>query len=675
MPRRILKKTQKAHSENIQGNAQSKSTLSLLVLALVSVGVFAVATRTTPVANAVDYCQNRYAKGVAIPSGYGAAYNLFSSAGETVLKFECDAQSNAILHAASTDANHAHVVYKNGFRWNGASWIPITFTGTLVPGTTDWLQSGARVSISASQLLPSNAYSYVAAYTCALEGGDWKCGCRESSCAVSNWQLQATSKYAPPPATTAGITTTGGSGGSGGSGGGTGSYNGNRAYTPTAWPTTGTDGNKTLGGVMFGNPLTGETGLGPQKIGQGRYVLSNRFRAEKTGTVDQIQWQMRWNTHCQVGQAGVDGNCDMPGEYSTGDGGRIVIEIRADDNGVPAAVIGETNSFTPVVFKAWNGSRACSGSFCDVCFRPTYPHAQREYTAGMQNSTEACVAGDLVADDNLTDNNQTPRLKSPISLTAGNMYHMVLRNLEANDQIYIETNTSLTGEPGPWLNDWRVLRTSGTWSGTGGTWGEVPKYKDLFDIFSIPQMQLHYTDGTWVGPAGLTYQTNSADQAVNSGRQVRQEFDVRGGDRKVTGVWVRVTKSSLVTQPLNVTIKESDGTSLVTGSIDPSDVVITNYATGDYGKWHYIQFPATQTLSNNKTYYIDFSSAGSYSILGRTDALGPNRVDRNMMYGLQRVRASTNGGSSWSDPLKTSSGAYNFALGVLFTIEGMPTEF
>ncbi len=186
-------------------------------------------------------CTERYTNAATIPSGYGAAYNVFGGAKETLLNFACNTAGDATFSFETPDTATQKYVYKNGFRWTGAAWVPITFTGTPAPGTGgNWLLVGAHTTIENADLRSPSFYTFFAAYSCTFVGGAWKCGCRDSFCATNFWQLQAIINPIGGGGVVTGFFTTGTTGGTvGGTVGGT-TGEPTIVATPTISPAGGT---------------------------------------------------------------------------------------------------------------------------------------------------------------------------------------------------------------------------------------------------------------------------------------------------------------------------------------------------------------------------------------------------------------------------------------------------
>jgi hypothetical protein len=75
------------------------------------------------------------------------------------------------------------------FKTGGADWIPIPYTSTETLIAEAWYPKNANTTIAMTSTELANP-SYVLAYMCTYTGTQWKCGCRDSVCAQSYWQLQ-----------------------------------------------------------------------------------------------------------------------------------------------------------------------------------------------------------------------------------------------------------------------------------------------------------------------------------------------------------------------------------------------------------------------------------------------------------------------------------------------------
>jgi hypothetical protein len=118
--------------------------------------------------------------GQPVPQGYGAAYNVLSSQKELLLAADCQAGGTDV---AVGNGNSLTYVYNRGYETSGGSWSPVSFqcTGQTISGA--WCVGKATGTVKTTS-------SWYVGYTCFWTGSQWKCGCRDGSCAQNFWQLQ-----------------------------------------------------------------------------------------------------------------------------------------------------------------------------------------------------------------------------------------------------------------------------------------------------------------------------------------------------------------------------------------------------------------------------------------------------------------------------------------------------
>ena len=123
------------------------------------------------------------------PDGWGAAHNLFSSAGELILGADCtiDAFTPEAGSSLTDETNFA--VYSTGYYYGGSEWEPITYTP--VDGAAQygpWILGDAAADAGIAY---QDTNTFFATYTCHWDGSDWNCGCQDEACDTPSWQLQA----------------------------------------------------------------------------------------------------------------------------------------------------------------------------------------------------------------------------------------------------------------------------------------------------------------------------------------------------------------------------------------------------------------------------------------------------------------------------------------------------
>lgn len=129
-------------------------------------------------------CTNTYNSSKTVPTGYGAAYNFFTTEKELLVQgTDCSASSYTVK-VGSGDSSQS--VYKLGYWWSGSSWQAYSLTGSgpLLSGL--WYAGSATGNITPASIVGTYAVGYV----CQNISSVWKCGCSNSSCTTPAWQLQ-----------------------------------------------------------------------------------------------------------------------------------------------------------------------------------------------------------------------------------------------------------------------------------------------------------------------------------------------------------------------------------------------------------------------------------------------------------------------------------------------------
>jgi hypothetical protein len=124
--------------------------MSLLTFVTTAFTAFAslfmfVAFLTPSLALATSTCTDTYSKDATIPNSYGAAYNLFSSAKELLVKTESCTDTTASIKIGNGDAGM--YVYKQGYYWNNTAWVQKAFTGSSALVANSWYTGSANGTI------------------------------------------------------------------------------------------------------------------------------------------------------------------------------------------------------------------------------------------------------------------------------------------------------------------------------------------------------------------------------------------------------------------------------------------------------------------------------------------------------------------------------------------------
>jgi parallel beta helix pectate lyase-like protein len=148
-------------------------------------GTSTASVTVTPAGAGGGYCHT-YTAGAAIPAGFGVPWDV-TNPSSLLLKAQCTGVG-ATLNLG--DNNPLTYIYKNAHiaRAGSSGWSPITlFGGGLI--SNNWFPRTASAMVSMTSTELSGTSHYVG-FVCRYSGG-WKCGCRDTACAQSYWQIQS----------------------------------------------------------------------------------------------------------------------------------------------------------------------------------------------------------------------------------------------------------------------------------------------------------------------------------------------------------------------------------------------------------------------------------------------------------------------------------------------------
>jgi hypothetical protein len=149
----------------------------LLVVVLVILGTYSALP--TEQVHALT-CENTLTSSTAIPTGYGASYNLFTTTKELLVKASCSGTTATVTLGSPTT-----YTYTSAYSWSGTAWQKhsLTCQGRVV--SSSWCAGEATASLTLTQ----NPTALLG-YTCSWINSSWKCGCRDTTCTTSQWQMQ-----------------------------------------------------------------------------------------------------------------------------------------------------------------------------------------------------------------------------------------------------------------------------------------------------------------------------------------------------------------------------------------------------------------------------------------------------------------------------------------------------
>lgn len=331
-----------------------------------------------------------------------------------------------------------------------------------------------------------------------------------------------------------------------------------------------------------------------------------KFVAERTGQVSGVRTLVRKNIHDQTG-------------YSNGDGGRIQVNLHADNgSGQPGTQIG-------------------TGEIIDE------PVNSMTYSGG-----------------NSHDELQLTDLTLP-TVTAGQIYHWVFNQLDGGG-VFVSINTTrdnahdynnnAPGNSGVGLAPF-FGNNLGTLRGTSSPYPTRPGY---FAVFSTV-----YSDGDMIGQnIGSIVRTDR--KSVDGSNRVRVRM-IPTTNRTVNFVYAGCYKrTDQTTEDVTVQVKNNGGTVLASATLpassigyDPDSGAASNFTANNEdpiyeAPWVKASLSQQLSLTGGQTYYVEFSAAAGadvwfISMKDLTTAF-PHQDPR---FPEARGQFSTNGGSSWTD--------------------------
>ena len=129
-------------------------------------------------------CPNIWDSSLAVPAGFGAAFNLFSSAKELLMNVFCSSNTAYINIGNGTAVQY---IYKTGYTWTNNQWTSFNYSGSNMDSGGNWFIGRASASVNIADLTQKQS---ALAYICEWNGTSWKCGCNTSACTNNHWNLQ-----------------------------------------------------------------------------------------------------------------------------------------------------------------------------------------------------------------------------------------------------------------------------------------------------------------------------------------------------------------------------------------------------------------------------------------------------------------------------------------------------
>jgi hypothetical protein len=122
------------------------------------------------------------------PLSFGVPWDVLS-ANELLMTVTCQNIADATLAYGRGVASQ--YIYHTGYHYHASlsGWMPFPLTSSEALVSGSWYPRTAQASLTGLDLQTTT--HYVLGYVCSWNGSAWKCGCRDSACTQSYWQVQS----------------------------------------------------------------------------------------------------------------------------------------------------------------------------------------------------------------------------------------------------------------------------------------------------------------------------------------------------------------------------------------------------------------------------------------------------------------------------------------------------
>lgn len=125
---------------------------------------------------------NIYGPQYAVPSGYGASFNVFNTS-QMMLSIACNEDESITITTGNNDP--LTYIYKNGYYYD-QTWKQFSYTCSNMIADA-WCPGQVNKTLTN---VPTADANFLVSYTCQWGGTKWNCGCSNTSCSSPAWQLQ-----------------------------------------------------------------------------------------------------------------------------------------------------------------------------------------------------------------------------------------------------------------------------------------------------------------------------------------------------------------------------------------------------------------------------------------------------------------------------------------------------
>jgi hypothetical protein len=134
-------------------------------------------------------CTQKINSGDPVQSGFGAPYNVLTSAKEMLMNVNCQSSSANLQLGNGSDNQY---IYRYAYIWRNNAWQRMDVSGNKPAYGNNWFQGSANAPFTLTAEELASPQNHVIAFICSWQASisQWKCGCRDSNCNQMYWQLQ-----------------------------------------------------------------------------------------------------------------------------------------------------------------------------------------------------------------------------------------------------------------------------------------------------------------------------------------------------------------------------------------------------------------------------------------------------------------------------------------------------
>ncbi len=126
-------------------------------------------------------------------NSYGAPFDAFQTSTNLMNTTCTSADTHTINLTTGVTGDTTRIVYTKGYWYDAVTTAWRQYAGTCTGALNgEWCQGSVSATITDPNVSTASAGAptYLVGMTCSVQGGSWKCGCRDTSCTSFSWQIQ-----------------------------------------------------------------------------------------------------------------------------------------------------------------------------------------------------------------------------------------------------------------------------------------------------------------------------------------------------------------------------------------------------------------------------------------------------------------------------------------------------